>query len=67
MEFVRVEICFENNIFDLFSTSSVNKWRIREWAYTNLWIYQRWDHVPWRSKLPLLTGQTRCEAYFDIR
>jgi hypothetical protein len=30
--------------------------QIREWAYTDLRIYQRWDQVPRRSKHPLLTG-----------
>jgi hypothetical protein len=34
---------------------------------THLWIYQRWDQVPRRSKYPLTTGHTRRELYFQIR
>jgi hypothetical protein len=37
--------------------SSISKFlyeiQIRKWANTHLWIYQRWDHVPRRSKHPL--------------
>jgi hypothetical protein len=37
---------------------------IREWAYTDIWIYQRWDLVPWRSKHPLSIDHTRSEHFF---
>jgi hypothetical protein len=32
-------------------------------ANRDLWIYQRWDQVPRRSKHPLMTGHTRREPY----
>jgi hypothetical protein len=42
-------------------------YQIREWAYTDLWIYQRWDQVPWRSKHPLSIDHTRRKPPFLIR
>jgi hypothetical protein len=51
------------------SHKSYRKYKLSEngRAYTDLWIYQRWDQVPWRSKHLLSIDHTRCEPFFQIR
>jgi hypothetical protein len=49
------------------SLKSWRKYKSENGANTDLWIYQRWEQMPRRSKHLLSTGHTRHEPHVQIR